>query len=181
MRSGISCITRGRHGWRRRWRTARPRGPHPPTAAIAGERASDPDLDLANAQGLVAQRGAAAGGLACLRRGAPGEGEPGDGWARWCQDLAARPQTAECQASPILPGALLHEALWQRAAGAVHDVGDAVRAGDLRAISRAVRRPCRCATVKQVASPFDPGRADILRAADGVGAGQPGGTYPRVD
>ena len=51
-------------------------------SAIAG--AADPDLNLANAQGLVAR---AEQQLAVWRAfaDAPGEGEPGDGWARWCQ------------------------------------------------------------------------------------------------
>ena len=84
-------------------------------SAIAG--AADPDLNLANAQGLVAR---AEQQLAVWRAfaDAPGEGESGDGWARWCQHRGT-PQSVECQASPILPGELLHDALWQRAAGAV--------------------------------------------------------------
>ena len=122
--------------------------------AIAG--AADPDLNLANAQGLVAR---AEQQLAVWRAfaDAPGEGEPGDGWARWCQHRGT-PQTVECQASPILPGELLHEALWQRAAGAV------ITSATLSALGTFERFRERSgvpdgARWKQVASPFDPRRA----------------------
>ncbi|MBL6812828.1 MAG: ATP-dependent DNA helicase DinG, partial [Luminiphilus sp.] len=121
---------------------------------IAG--AADPDLNLANAQGLVAR---AEQQLAVWRAfaDAPGEGEPGDGWARWCQHRGT-PQTVECQASPILPGELLHEALWQRAAGAV------ITSATLSALGTFERFRERSgipdgARWKQVASPFDPRRA----------------------
>ena len=88
---------------------------------------------------------------------APGEGDPGDGWARWCQHRGT-PQTVECQASPILPGELLHEALWQRAAGAV------ITSATLSALGTFERFRERSgvpdgARWKQVASPFDPRRA----------------------
>ena len=122
--------------------------------AIAG--AADPDLNLANAQGLVAR---AEQQLAVWRAfaDAPGEGDPGDGWARWCQHRGT-PQTVECQASPILPGELLHEALWQRAAGAV------ITSATLSALGTFERFRERSgvpdgARWKQVASPFDPRRA----------------------
>jgi ATP-dependent DNA helicase DinG len=122
--------------------------------AIAG--AADPDLNLANAQGLVAR---AEQQLAVWRAfaDAPGEGEPGDGWARWCQHLGT-PQSLECQASPILPGELLHDALWQRAAGAVitsatlSALGTFERFRELSGVPDGARW-------KQVASPFDPRRA----------------------
>ena len=123
-------------------------------SAIAG--AADPDLNLANAQGLVAR---AEQQLAVWRAfaDAPGEGDPGDGWARWCQHRGT-PQTVECQASPILPGDLLHEALWQRAAGAV------ITSATLSALGTFERFRERSgvpdgARWKQVASPFDPRRA----------------------
>ncbi|MGB0623759.1 MAG: ATP-dependent DNA helicase DinG, partial [Luminiphilus sp.] len=123
-------------------------------SAIAG--AADPDLNLANAQGLVAR---AEQQLAVWRAfaDAPGEGDPGDGWARWCQHRGT-PQTVECQASPILPGELLHEALWQRAAGAV------ITSATLSALGTFERFRERSgvpdgARWKQVASPFDPRRA----------------------
>jgi ATP-dependent DNA helicase DinG len=122
--------------------------------AIAG--AADPDMNLANAQGLVAR---AEQQLAVWRAfaDAPGEGDPGDGWARWCQHRGT-PQTVECQASPILPGELLHEALWQRAAGAV------ITSATLSALGTFERFRERSgvpdgARWKQVASPFDPRRA----------------------
>ena len=123
-------------------------------SAIAG--AADPDLNLANAQGLVAR---AEQQLAVWRAfaDAPGEGDPGDGWARWCQHRGT-PQTVECQASPILPGELLHDALWQRVAGAV------ITSATLSALGTFERFRERSgvpdgARWKQVASPFDPRRA----------------------
>ena len=121
---------------------------------IAG--GADPDLNLANAQGLVARTEQQ---LAVWRAfaDAPGEGDPGDGWARWCQHRGT-PQTVECQASPILPGELLHDALWQRAAGAV------ITSATLSALGTFERFRERSgvpdgARWKQVASPFDPSRA----------------------
>ena len=123
-------------------------------SAIVG--AADPDLNLANAQGLVARTEQQ---LAVWRAfaDAPGEGEPGDGWARWCQHRGT-PQSVECQASPILPGELLHDALWQRAAGAV------ITSATLSALGTFERFRERSgvpdgARWKQVASPFDPRRA----------------------
>ena len=133
---------------------SQPSGSSSADSAIAG--AADPDLNLANAQGLVAR---AEQQLAVWRAfaDAPGEGEPGDGWARWCQHRGT-PQSVECQASPILPGELLHEALWQRAAGAV------ITSATLSALGTFERFRERSgvpdgARWKQVASPFDPRRA----------------------
>jgi ATP-dependent DNA helicase DinG len=155
---------------------SQPAGSSSADNAIAG--AADPDLNLANAQGLVAR---AEQQLAVWRAfaDAPGEGEPGDGWARWCQHRGT-PQSVECQASPILPGELLHDALWQRAAGAV------ITSATLSALGTFERFRERSgvpdgARWKQVASPFDPRQGDILRAADGFGARQPGSPYSRVD
>ena len=116
----------------------------------------DPDLNLANAQGLVAR---AEQQLAVWRAfaDAPGEGQPGDGWARWCHHRGT-PQTIECQASPILPGELLHEALWQRAAGAVITSATLSALGTFERFRERSGVPAS-ARWKQVASPFDPGRA----------------------
>jgi len=116
----------------------------------------DPDLNLANAQGLVAR---AEQQLAVWRAfaDAPGEGQPGDGWARWCHHRGT-PQTIECQASPILPGELLHEVLWQRAAGAVITSATLSALGTFERFRERSGVPAS-ARWKQVASPFDPGRA----------------------
>ena len=116
----------------------------------------DPDLNLANAQGLVAR---AEQQLAVWRAfaDAPGEGLPGDGWARWCQHRGT-PQTIECQASPILPGDLLHDALWQRAAGAVITSATLSALGTFERFRERSGVPAS-ARWKQVASPFDPGKA----------------------
>ena len=116
----------------------------------------DPDLNLANAQGLVAR---AEQQLAVWRAfaDAPGEGQPGDGWARWCHHRGT-PQTIECQASPILPGELLHDALWQRAAGAVITSATLSALGTFERFRERSGVPAS-ARWKQVASPFDPGRA----------------------
>ena len=123
-------------------------------SAIAS--AADPDLNLANAQGLVAR---AEQQLAVWRAfaDAPGEGEPGDGWARWCQHRGT-PQTVECQASPILPGELLHDALWQRAAGAVVTSATLSALGTFERFRERSGVPAS-ARWKQVASPFDPQKA----------------------
>ncbi len=116
----------------------------------------DPDLNLANAQGLVAR---AEQQLAVWRAfaDAPGEGQAGDGWARWCHHRGT-PQTIECQASPILPGELLHDALWQRAAGAVITSATLSALGTFERFRERSGVPAS-ARWKQVASPFDPGRA----------------------
>ena len=116
----------------------------------------DPDLNLANAQGLVAR---AEQQLAVWRAfaDAPGEGQSGDGWARWCHHRGT-PQTIECQASPILPGELLHEVLWQRAAGAVITSATLSALGTFERFRERSGVPAS-ARWKQVASPFDPGRA----------------------
>jgi len=116
----------------------------------------DPALNLANAQGLVAR---AEQQLAVWRAfaDAPGEGQPGDGWARWCHHRGT-PQTIECQASPILPGELLHDALWQRAAGAVITSATLSALGTFERFRERSGVPAS-ARWKQVASPFDPGRA----------------------
>ena len=116
----------------------------------------DPDLNLANAQGLVAR---AEQQLAVWRAfaDAPGEGQPGDGWARWCHHRGT-PQTIECQASPILPGELLHDVLWQRAAGAVITSATLSALGTFERFRERSGVPVS-ARWKQVASPFDPGRA----------------------
>ena len=116
----------------------------------------DPDLNLANAQGLVAR---AEQQLAVWRAfaDAPGEGQPGDGWARWCHHRGT-PQTIECQASPILPGELLHDALWQRASGAVITSATLSALGTFERFRERSGVPAS-ARWKQVASPFDPGRA----------------------
>ena len=122
--------------------------------AIGG--ATNPDLNLANAQGLVTR---AEQQLAVWRAfaDAPGEGEPGDGWARWCQHRGT-PQTVECQASPILPGELLHDALWQRAAGAVITSATLSALGTFERFRERSGVP-ETARWKQVTSPFDPQRA----------------------
>ena len=116
----------------------------------------DPDLNLANAQGLVAR---AEQQLAVWRAfaDAPGEGQPGDGWARWCHHRGT-PQTIECQASPILPGELLHEVIWQRASGAVITSATLSALGTFERFRERSGVPAS-ARWKQVASPFDPGRA----------------------
>ena len=121
---------------------------------IAG--AADPDLNLANAQGLVAR---AEQQLAVWRAfaDAPGEGDPGDGWARWCQHRGT-PQSVECQASPILPGELLHDALWHRAAGAVITSATLSALGTFERFRERSGVPVS-ARWKQVASPFDPQKA----------------------
>ena len=117
---------------------------------------ADPDLNLANAQGLVAR---AEQQLAVWRAfaDAPGEGESGDGWARWCQHRGT-PQSVECQASPILPGELLHDALWQRAAGAVVTSATLSALGTFERFRERSGVPAS-ARWKQVASPFDPQKA----------------------
>ncbi len=122
----------------------------------SSDQASDPDLDLANAQGLVAR---AEQQLAVWRAfaEAPGDGEPGDGWARWCQHRGS-PQTTECQASPILPGELLHDSLWQRAAGAVLTSATLSALGTFDRFRERSGVPAD-ARWKQVASPFDPRKA----------------------
>ena len=116
----------------------------------------DPDLNLANAQGLVA-RAEQQLAVWCAFADAPGEGQPGDGWARWCHHRGT-PQTIECQASPILPGELLHDALWQRAAGAVITSATLSALGTFERFRERSGVPAS-ARWKQVASPFDPGRA----------------------
>ncbi|MEL0333318.1 MAG: ATP-dependent DNA helicase DinG [Halieaceae bacterium] len=126
------------------------------SAEGAAASTMDPDLNLANAQGLVAR---AEQQLAVWRAfaDAPGEGQPGDGWARWCHHRGT-PQTIECQASPILPGELLHDALWQRAAGAVITSATLSALGTFERFRERSGVPAS-ARWKQVASPFDPGRA----------------------
>ena len=118
--------------------------------------AIDPDLNLANAQGLVAR---AEQQLSVWRAfaEAPAEGLPGDGWARWCHHRGT-PQTIECKASPILPGELLHDALWQRAAGAVITSATLSALGTFERFRERSGVPAS-ARWKQVASPFDPSRA----------------------
>ena len=129
-------------------------GSSPSDNTVAG--AADPDLNLANAQGLVAR---AEQQLAVWRAfaDAPGEGEQGDGWARWCQHRG-NPQTIECQASPILPGDLLHDALWQRAAGAVVTSATLSALGTFERFRERSGVPAS-ARWKKVASPFDPQKA----------------------
>ena len=124
--------------------------------ASSSDSLSDPDLDLANAQGLLARTEQQ---LAVWRAfaEAPGDGEPGDGWARWCQHRG-NPQTIECQASPILPGELLHDSLWQRAAGAVLTSATLSALGTFDRFRERSGVPAD-ARWKQVASPFDPGKA----------------------
>ena len=122
----------------------------------AGESLSDPDLDLANAQGLVAR---AEQQVAVWRAfsDAPAEGAAGDGWARWCQHRGG-PNSIECQASPILPGELLHESLWQRVAGAVVTSATLSALGTFDRFRERSGIPIT-ARWKQVASPFDASKA----------------------
>ena len=126
------------------------------TANGSVDTATDPDLDLANAQGLVAR---AEQQLAVWRAfaDAPGDNDPGDGWARWCLHRGNE-QSVECQASPILPGDLLHDALWQRAAGAVITSATLSALGTFERFRERSGVPAT-ARWKQVASPFDTSRA----------------------
>ena len=121
-----------------------------------GEPLSDPDLNLANAQGLVARSEQQ---IAIWRAfsEAPCEGSEGDGWVRWSQH-GGGPNSIECQASPILPGELLRESLWQRVAGAV------VTSATLSALGKFDRFQERSgipptARWKRVASSFDASKA----------------------
>jgi len=112
----------------------------------------DPDLDLVNAQGLVAR---AEQQIAIWRvfAEAPGEGQSGDGWARWIQHRGSL-GSVECRASPILPGDLLYDALWCRAAGAVVTSATLAALGTFDRFRDRSGIPAS-ARWKQVASPFD--------------------------
>jgi ATP-dependent DNA helicase DinG len=125
-------------------------------SAVAGEGNSDPDLDLINAQGLVA-RAEQQIVLWEAFADAPGEGESGDGWARWIQHRGS-PNSLECHASPILPGGLLDASLWQRAAGAVVTSATLTALGTFDRFRERSGIPL-AARWKQVTSPFDPARA----------------------
>ncbi len=120
------------------------------------EPLSDLDLDLANAQGLVAR---AEQQIAVWRAfsDAPAEGSDSDGWARWCQHGGGLNST-ECQASPILPGKLLHESLWQRVAGAVVTSATLSALGTFDRFQERSGVPMT-ARWKRVASPFNASKA----------------------
>lgn len=130
---------------------ARQNAPDP--AAVTPQ---DADSDLVNAQGAVAraeQQLALWQSIGC----APREGESGDGWARWIQHRGSV-SSLECQASPILPGELLYDALWARAAGAVITSATLTALGTFDRFKERSGVP-DSARWKRVSSPFDPSRA----------------------
>ncbi len=121
-----------------------------------GEPASDPDLDLINAQGMVARAEQQVAVWKAFAQ-APGTDQPGDGWARWCLHRGNL-QSVECRASPILPGELLKDALWDRAAGAVVTSATLSALGTFDRFRERSGIPSS-ARWKQVASPFNPKKA----------------------
>jgi ATP-dependent DNA helicase DinG len=121
-----------------------------------GEPASDPDLDLINAQGMVARAEQQVAVWKAFAQ-APNTTQPGDGWARWCLHRGNL-QSVECQASPILPGELLKDAIWDRAAGAVVTSATLAALGTFDRFRERSGIP-NSARWKQVASPFDPKKA----------------------
>lgn len=120
------------------------------------ESASDPDLDLINAQGMVARAEQQVAVWKAFAQ-APSNDQPGDGWARWCLHRGNL-QSVECQASPILPGELLKNALWDRVAGAVVTSATLTALGTFDRFRERSGIP-NSARWKQVASPFDPKKA----------------------
>ena len=120
------------------------------------ESASDPDLDLINAQGMVARAEQQVAVWKAFAQ-APSSDQPGDGWARWCLHRGNL-QSVECQASPILPGELLKNALWDRVAGAVVTSATMTALGTFDRFRERSGIP-NSARWKQVASPFDPKKA----------------------
>ena len=120
------------------------------------EPASDPDLDLINAQGMVARAEQQVAVWKAFAQ-APSTDQPGDGWARWCLHRGNM-QSIECQASPILPGELLKRSLWDRVAGAVVTSATLSALGTFDRFRERSGIPSS-ARWKQVASPFDPKKA----------------------
>ncbi|MBT6351205.1 MAG: ATP-dependent DNA helicase DinG [Halieaceae bacterium] len=120
------------------------------------ESVSDPDLDLINAQGMVARAEQQVAVWKAFAQ-APSSDQPGDGWARWCLHRGNL-QSVECQASPILPGELLKNALWDRVAGAVVTSATLTALGTFDRFRERSGIP-NSARWKQVASPFDPKKA----------------------
>ncbi len=121
-----------------------------------GEPVSDPDLDLINAQGMVARAEQQVAVWKAFAQ-APNTEQPGDGWARWCLHRG-NVQSIECQASPILPGELLKHSLWDRVAGAVVTSATLAALGTFDRFRERSGIPSS-ARWKQVASPFDPKKA----------------------
>lgn len=121
-----------------------------------GAAPQDADADLVNVQGLVA-RAEQQVALWKAFSDAPREGQAGDGWARWIQHRGSL-LSVECQASPILPGELLREALWERVAGAVITSATLTALGTFDRFQERSGVP-DSARWKKVTSPFDPSRA----------------------
>lgn len=120
------------------------------------EGAGGTDADMVNAQGAVA-RAEQQLALWQAMSDAPREGEAGDGWARWILHRGGI-SSLECQASPILPGELLRDALWERVAGAVITSATLTALGTFDRFAERSGIP-GSARWKSVASPFDPSRA----------------------
>ena len=116
----------------------------------------DTDTDLVNVQSLIA-RAEQQVALWQAISSAPREGQGSDGWARWIQHRGS-PSSVECQASPILPGELLRDALWQRVAGAVITSATLTALGTFDRFKERSGVP-DSARWKKVASPFDASRA----------------------
>lgn len=129
----------------------------------------DTDSDLVNAQSLGA-RAEQQVALWEAFKVAPREDQPGDGWARWIGHRGSL-QSLECQASPILPGELLREALWERAAGAVITSATLTALGTFDRFRERSGIP-DSARWKRVASPFDPARATFCVPAMSSDPGQ---------
>ena len=121
-----------------------------------GESVNNPDVDLVNAQGMVARAEQQVAVWKAFAQ-APSSEQPGDGWARWCLHRGNL-QSIECQASPILPGELLKDALWDRAAGAVVTSATLAALGTFDRFRERSGIPSS-ARWKQVASPFNPKKA----------------------
>ena len=121
-----------------------------------GDPVNDPDVDLVNAQGMVARAEQQVAVWRAFAQ-APSNDQPGDGWARWCLHRGNL-QSIECQASPILPGELLKDAIWDRAAGAVVTSATLAALGTFDRFRERSGIPSS-ARWKQVASPFDPKKA----------------------
>ena len=126
------------------------------TQSVATAAPQDADSDLANAQGLAARTEQQVALWEAFKV-APREGQPSDGWARWIQHRGSLP-SLECQASPILPGELLREALWERVAGAVVTSATLTALGTFDRFQERSGIP-DSARWKRVTSPFDPSRA----------------------
>ena len=121
-----------------------------------GESGGDPDVDLVNAQGMVARAEQQVAVWKAFAQ-APSTDQPGDGWARWCLHRGNL-QSVECQASPILPGELLKNSLWDRVAGAVVTSATLAALGTFDRFRERSGIPSS-ARWKQVVSPFDPKKA----------------------